>query len=106
MALTPRTQLPATGEQTDDYQLDAIQQTIRDTQQMVNARGPQPVLTGALTFSAGQAIIIEHKLGRQPQEWVPIDVSGGYGVFQRISWSDKMIKLQSQNACTARFRIA
>lgn len=53
------------------------------------------------TFTAGQTLSLAHKLGRVPRAWVLLDVSGGYGSFQRTAWDSKTITIQSQNGCTA-----
>lgn len=101
-----RTQLPDEREQFVDRQDNTVQTNMRRIAMAVNQRGGPPIVHGPFTFTAGGQVRIEHKLLRQPVEWPAIDVTGGYGVFQRISWDDKAIVIQSQNACTATFRIS
>lgn len=101
-----RTQIPPTREETDDVQLGNIQRAARRIAVAVNQRGGPPVTLGPVTFTAGQKRTFEHKLQRQPSEWAPVDVSGGYGAFFRVEWSPTQITIQSQNACTVTFRIS
>lgn len=103
-AIVRANQLASTTEQTGDRQTLAMQRVMRDAQRAINSRGPSPVSPAAVTFTAGQQVSINHGLGRVPLEWAVSDVTGGYGVFQRISWDDKVVTIQSQNACTARFK--
>ena len=100
------TQLPPQIEQTNDRQTLRMQTIQRKTQKVLNARGGPPVVLGPLTFTAGQTQTILHKLGYQPVEWAVIDVTGGYGVFQRTKWDVNGITIQSQNACTIMLRVA
>lgn len=93
-------------EQTQDPQTMAIQEVLRQAQIAVNGRGNPPQSSDAVTFTAGQILEIAHLLGRQPVEWSVVDVTGGYGSFQRISWDDRFIVIQSQNACTANFKFS
>lgn len=72
----------------------------------LTARGPAPVLSLPVTFTAGQTVTFAHRLGRLPAEWSAIDVVDGYGSFRRVSWDARTITVQSQHACTARFRVA
>jgi len=102
----PVTQVPPATEQTADRASGAIQVTLRQLQERVNAMGAPSIIVGPFTFTAGQMITIDHKLLRQPTEWLAVDIFGGYGSFQRISWSTTSIKIQSQNACMVKFRIA
>lgn len=101
----PVTRLPQAIEQVDDRQQLAIQATQRRTQVALNARGAAPNILGPFTFTIGQAIKIQHKLGRQPTEWTVTDVAGGYGVFQRTAWDASTITIQSSNACTIMLRV-
>jgi len=95
--------LPVTQSRPDRATADrasgAIQVTLRQLQERVNAMGAPSIIVGPFTFTAGQMITIDHKLLRQPTEWLAVDIFGGYGSFQRISWSTTSIKIQSQNAC-------
>lgn len=105
MAL-PVTRVAPSQVNTEDRKQSLIQATVQQLQQTVSNRGAPPTIVGPFTFTAGQAIAIDHKLQRQPQEWSVIDVFGGYGAFQRTAWSTTTITLQSANACTASFRVA
>jgi len=102
----PVTKLPPAVEHTGDRQTQTMQVIQRRTQDAVNARGAPPNLLNPVTFTAAQQIRIPHKLARTPIEWDVVDVIGGYGVFQRISWDASFITIQSQNACTATFRVS
>lgn len=97
--------LPPNIEQINDRQLIAIQRTTRQAAQAVNAFGPPPRIIGPFTFTAGQALQLNHGLARQPSAWTCVDVTGGYGLFQRTAWDDKTVTIQSSNACTAWFRV-
>lgn len=105
MSNSDATRQPPFSEQTNDPQLDRIQSRIQAVRDALNARGPQPVDLTA-TFTAGQVRVLEHGLLRTPESWSVIDVTGGYGAFKRTAWSSKTITIQSQNACTATFRVA
>lgn len=102
----PRTQLASSIEQIDDRQLLATQSTQRKTQDALNDRGAPPLTMAPVTFTAGQVQQISHRLGRQPAEWSVLDVTVGYGAFRRTAWTPLTISIQSQNACTAVFRVA
>lgn len=102
----PVTRLPQAIEQTDDRQTLAMQATQRRTQLAVNQRGAPPNILGPFTFTIGQVQAIQHKLARQPTEWAVIDVTGGYGLFQRTAWDVNTISIQSSNACTIMLRVA
>lgn len=102
----PATQIAPSVEQTGDQVLNAVQATQQKTATQVNLRGSPPNILDPITFTAGQQIRISHKLQRIPTEWTWTDVTGGYGAFERISWDDVYITVQSQNACTARFKVA
>lgn len=101
----PVTRLPQAIEQVDDRQQLAIQATQRRTQVALNQRGSPPNILGPFTFTAGGSQAIQHKLARQPTEWTVIDVTGGYGVFQRTAWDTSTITIQSQNACKIMLRV-
>lgn len=58
-----------------------------------------------VTFTAGGTQTIAHQLGHVPTRWTAEDVTGGYGGFQRVSWDDRFIVIQSVFACTAVFRV-
>jgi len=94
------------AEVTGDRQTQAIQSQTRRINVGLSNRGSAPVVTGELTFTAGEVKVIDHRLGRQPTEWVVTDVVTGYGSFRRTAWDASTITIQSQNACTARFRVA
>lgn len=98
--------IPFVREHTGDRQTQAMQAATDRIRVGVNARGGTPVTTPDLTFTAGETKVIDHRLGRQPTEWSAADVTAGYGSFQRTAWDSKTITIQSQNACTARFRVA
>ena len=102
----PVTRLPPAIEQTQDRQTLAMQATQQKTAKAVNNRGAPPNVLAPVTFTAGQVIKILHKLQRQPTEWSVLDVSGGYGAFQRTAWDAASITIQSQNACTIVLRVA
>lgn len=101
-----RTQIPPTREETDDVQIGNIQRAARRIAVAVNQRGGPPVNIGPVVFTAGQKIALEHKLQRVPVECVAVDVRVGYGSFFTVSASETQIVIQSQNACTATFRIS
>jgi hypothetical protein len=102
-----RTRLAYDREATGDRQQNAIQDISRKTTVAVNQLGSAPNILGPFAFTAGQRIVIDHKLARVPAEWHAVDVVGGYGVFQRIGTADdKTITIQSQNVCVAYFRMA
>ena len=101
-----RTQIPATREETDNLQLGSIQRAARRIAVAVNQLGGPPVMLGPVTFTAGQKRTFEHKLQRPPVECVATDVRVGYGAFFIVDMNETQITLQSQNACTATFRIA
>lgn len=98
--------VPFVPEVTGDRQTQNIQAQGNRVRVGLNARGPEPVTTDDLTFTAGEVKTIDHKLGRLPIEWVVVDCVTGYASFRRIGATIKTITLQSQNACTARFRVA
>lgn len=106
MANLPVTRGAPTGEYLQDRPQDAVQTKLDVVQQALNDRGPPPTTLGPFTFTAGQIIVIDHRLRRQPVEWSPIDVITGYGSFRRTAWSTLSISIQAQNACTATFRVA
>ncbi len=85
--------------------LQNAQQTVKDLVDRVNNMpGPHSVVSDRVTFTAGGQQTISHKLGQTPTRWYAEDVTGGYGVFQRLSWDERFIVLQSFDACTAQFR--
>lgn len=103
----PVTQLPPQVEQTNDRQTLTMQTVSRKTAKAVNAQGAPSNVLGPIKFTAaGQTIKILHKLARQPADWRIVDVTGGYGVFQRIAWDTSTISIQSSNACTIMMRVA
>lgn len=102
----PTTQLANATEQTGDSVLNSIQSTQQRTAAAVNSRGAPPNVLEPVTFTAGGQVKMSHKLQRLPTEWDAIDVTGGYGKFQRVSWDDVYITIQSEDACTAVFRVA
>jgi hypothetical protein len=102
----PVERIAFTTEQTDDRQTLSMQATSRRVADAVNAHGAAPLITDELTFTAGEVKTINHGLGRQPTEWGATDVVTGYGSFRRTGWNTKTITIQSENACTARFKVA
>ena len=102
----PRTQLPPDFERTLERPIDRIQDISRRTAVAVNQMGAPPLGLGPVAFTAGQILKLEHKLGRQPENWWPVDVTVGYGSFRRTDWNDKFIYIQSENACTATFKVS
>lgn len=102
----PRTQIPSVREQTGDRRIDAIQSHVKQVASAVNQRGAAPNVLGPYTFAIGGTVTINHGLMRMPSEWQCVDVTGGYGLFQRTAWDDRTITIQSSNACTAWFRIS
>jgi|SRR5215472_1742706 len=99
------TQLPSSTQQTGDRQTLAIQARLKNVERVVNQLGAPSIVTAATKFTAGQKVSFNHGLSRVPTIWEVVDVVGGYGAFQRISWDNLTIVIQSQNACTAQFRI-
>lgn len=102
----PVTRLSSTTEQTNDQQTLSIQATQQRTASAVNSLGAPPNVLGPFTFTAGQTLKIVHKLARMPTEWATLDVTGGYGSFQRMAWDAATVSLKSQNACTIMLRVA
>lgn len=102
MALVNKTALKF--EQTEDRQINQLQ---RNVQALALAVISQPWANGVasdnVTFTATQTQQINHKLGRAPVGFFPIDVQSGYGAFYRTALDDKTISIRSENACTARF---
>lgn len=102
----PVERTPFVTEQTGDRRLQSIQATTRRVAVGLDRQGSPPLITSELTFTAGEVKTIDHGLGRQPTEFTPVDVTGGYGSFRRTGWNTKTITIQSENACVARFRVA
>lgn len=106
VSILPVTRGAPPGEYLADRPQDAVQAKLAAVQTTLDNRGPPPVTVGPITFTAGQSVTINHKLQRQPVEWCAIDVVTGYGSFRRTAWDRLSVTIQSQNACTAYFRIA
>lgn len=102
----PVTRLASSIEQTDDQQTISMQATQQRTAAAVNGRGAPANVLGPFTMVAGTPLKILHKLARMPTEWSIMDVTGGYGSFQRIAWDKNTITLQALNACTIMLRVA
>lgn len=102
----PTTRSAPNVEQTADRQTLAIQATLRKLQQAVDNTGAPPTVLDPVAFTAGLVKTIAHKLARVPESWVVVDVTGGYGAFLRVSWDSRNITIQSQNACTAVFKVS
>ena len=98
--------IPFIAEVTGDRQTQAMQAQTKRVLVGLTARGSAPVMTPELAFTAGEVKVIDHRLGRQPTEWSVTDVTVGYGSFRRTAWDARTVTIQSQNACTARFRVA
>lgn len=96
--------IPSQQEQTNDPQIDRIQNNIGNAARLLNAlpfrRGVQ---VGPLAFTAGGTQALKHRLNRVPSGWFPLSITGGYGVFQQTAVDKATLTIQSQNACTATF---
>jgi len=95
-------------EQTQDRQVNDLQRGLA-RQILPFSRHPWAygAQVGPFTFTAGQIITANHPLGKIPTGFFPVDVTGGYGSFQRVPQSATLdattIKIQAQNACAATF---
>jgi hypothetical protein len=105
MALV-RTQLAPSIQQTGERQSLAVQETLRQAQNAINNQGAPGVTLDPVSFTAFATHAIKHKLGRVPSSWVVVDVTNGFGSFQRISWDDSIIEIQCDVSCVATFRVA
>lgn len=47
----------------------------------------------------------DHGLMRTPVRWTIEDVTDGYGLFERVSWTDRQITIQSSGPCTLVVRV-
>lgn len=91
-------------EQTDDRQINQLQQNLQALAQSVtNSPWANGTQIDTVAFSAGQTQQLNHKLGRAPLGFFPIDVQGSYGAFYRTASDTKTISIRSQNACSAVF---
>lgn len=93
----------------EDRRLVSVQEPVRQAAGLLNA---VPFMNGysvTQTFTAGQTVAIQHKLGRKPVGWFVTDVINGDGTFRRATtaatsgFDQYTISIRSANACTATF---